>query len=181
MAWSEQTWSVPVKADQIPEGGRQFVLGADAATREALAQAAGVQEIARLEATFDLTRHGRAGVRVAGTVWASVRQACVVTLDPVDTDIEEAVDLVFVPAPQAVAAAGAAPFHQTPVDAADPPEPLVDGTVDLGAIAAEFMVLGIDPYPRKPGAVFAAPAADDAAAHPFAALAALNSRKQESS
>jgi hypothetical protein len=35
-------------------------------------------------------------------------------------------------------------------------------------------MLGIDPYPRKPGAAFHAPkAASDPASHPFAGLAAL--------
>ena len=46
-------------------------------------------------------------------------------------------------------------------------------SVDLGAVATEFLLLGIDPYPRKPGAVFDAPATGDPAGHPFAALAAL--------
>ena len=30
-------------------------------------------------------------------------------------------------------------------------EPLIDGKVDLGALATEFLILGLDPYPRKPG------------------------------
>ena len=46
-------------------------------------------------------------------------------------------------------------------------------TIDLGAIATEFLILAIDPYPRKPGAVFQSPSAGEPAAHPFAALAAL--------
>ena len=49
----------------------------------------------------------------------------------------------------------------------------VDGTIDLGAIATEFLILGIDPYPRKPGIVFDAPRTGEASGHPFAALAAL--------
>ena len=61
----------------------------------------------------------------------------------------------------------------TSVDADEPPEALRDGVVDLGAVATEFLLLGIDPYPRKPGAVFDAPPAGDPARHPFAALAAL--------
>ena len=40
----------------------------------------------------------------------------------------------------------------------DAPDPIVDGKIDLGALAAEFMVLGLDPYPRKPGAEFVPPA-----------------------
>jgi hypothetical protein len=55
----------------------------------------------------------------------------------------------------------------------DPPETIRDGIIDLGAVATEFLVLGLDPYPRKPGAVFDAPPAGDPAGHPFAALAAL--------
>jgi uncharacterized protein len=35
------------------------------------------------------------------------------------------------------------------------------------------LLLAIDPYPRKPDAVFASPESQDPDAHPFAALAAL--------
>ena len=60
------------------------------------------------------------------------------------------------------------------VAADDAPEPLVGGVVDLGVVATEFLALGIDPYPRKSGVEFTAPAAaDDDSPHPFAALAAL--------
>ena len=45
------------------------------------------------------------------------------------------------------------------------------GCVDLGAIATEYFLLGIDPYPRKEGAVFEPRLAKDPAANPFAALA----------
>ena len=53
------------------------------------------------------------------------------------------------------------------------PEPLIDGIVDLGALATEFLILGLEPYPRKPDAVFEPP--QDAAPEPgpFAALAKL--------
>ncbi|MGZ5835725.1 MAG: YceD family protein, partial [Xanthobacteraceae bacterium] len=41
------------------------------------------------------------------------------------------------------------------------------------ALATEFLILGIDPYPRKPGATFVAPASESADGGPFAALAKL--------
>jgi hypothetical protein len=63
------------------------------------------------------------------------------------------------------------------VDTVEPPEPLQDGAIDLGAVATEFLILAVDPYPRRPGAVFDAPPAGDPAAHPFAALAALKTGK----
>jgi hypothetical protein len=51
---------------------------------------------------------------------------------------------------------------------------MVQGAVDLGALATEFLLLGIDPYPRKPGVAFAPPAdTPGPSGHPFEALAAL--------
>ena len=175
MTPSEQIWSVPVRADDVPEGGRHVELHADSRTREALARPAGLLDLARLDAIFDLTRQGRGGLRVTGTVSAAVRQACVVTLEPVDNEVEEAFDLVFVPGHEA---SGAAVSPDGTVDVSAP-EPLISGIVDLGAIATEFLMLGIDPYPRKPGAVFTAPAAEGASDHPFAALAALQKSRRD--
>ena len=52
----------------------------------------------------------------------------------------------------------------------EPPDPIIEGRIDLGALAAEFLALGLDPYPRKPGVDFAAPADASAPASPFAVL-----------
>jgi hypothetical protein len=49
-----------------------------------------------------------------------------------------------------------------------------DGRIDLGAIAAEHLALGLDPYPRAPGAEFADHIEDAAReTSPFAALGLL--------
>jgi hypothetical protein len=165
----EPAWRFPVAVADIPENGRRVDIVADAVVREAIAKAAALAALPHLEAGFDLTRHGNDGVRLSGRVRATVVQNCVVTLEPIESAVDEAIDLVFVPEVQAAADLSGV----VPVDAADPPEPLIDGKVDLGAVAAEFLLLGIDPYPRKPGAVFDAPPAGDPASHPFAALAAL--------
>jgi len=172
MSTSNRPWSVPVRLDEIPETGLHLDLETDAAVRAAVAAAAGVNEVPRLAASFDVTRHGRDGMHVVGTVSAQVLQTCVVTLDPVENEIEEGIDLVFAP-PSALGPAA----HEVNLgaDAVEPPETLIDGMVDLGAVAAEFLLLGIDPYPRKPGAVFEAPQNADEGSHPFAALAALRS------
>jgi hypothetical protein len=109
-------------------------------------------------------------LHVVGRVSATVGQDCVVSLDPIDNGVEEMVDLVFVPG--ATPAAGDTAGHEADV-AVEAPEPLLNDTVDLGAIATEFLILGIDPYPRKSDAVFQPPAVADESKHPFAALAAL--------
>jgi hypothetical protein len=95
----------------------------------------------------------------------------VVTLDPLENKVEEQVDLVFLP-PREAAADGGKAITEGELADPDAVEPLTADAVDLGAIATEFLLLGIDPYPRKPEAKFE-PLVKDAAAHPFAALAAL--------
>jgi uncharacterized metal-binding protein YceD (DUF177 family) len=169
-----QTWTVPVRLEEIPEAGRRLHLIADEGIRAAIANLAGVDGLSRLEAVFDLARSGRNGLRVSGNVSATVRQNCVVTLEPVENAVDEVVDLAFTAKPGADAAA-----IDIAADASEPPEILVDGMLDLGAIATEFLILGIDPYPRKPGAVFEAPARSDAGASPFAGLAALKKGERD--
>jgi uncharacterized metal-binding protein YceD (DUF177 family) len=167
----ESHWSVPVTLHEVPLTGRRFELAADEAARAAIAKSADLRALLRLEATFDVSRHGTEGLRVVGRVCATVGQDCVVTLDPLENEVEEVVDLVFIPG--ATAAADAAGRMGIEDAAEEAPEPLLGDTVDLAAIATEFLILGIDLYPRKPDAVFQAPAVEGSAEHPFAALAAL--------
>jgi hypothetical protein len=167
-------WSVPIAVADIPEGGQHLLIAADAPTRAAVARAAGVNGLVRLEAEFTLARHGSDGVRVSGVVRATAEQTCVVTLEPMQSDIDEAIDLLFVPEP---ALYGRQEGDAGPEEADELPERLVGGTVDLGAVATEFLILGVDLYPRKPGAVFEPPVTGAAAPGPFAALSALQKRR----
>ncbi len=164
-------WSVPVAVEDIPEAGLHLALEAPEALLPELAKLAGVREVSMLKATFDLARRG-AGVRVVGEVRATVGQTCVATLEPIENAVNEMVDLRF--APQTAAERTETELEIDPVASKEePPEPLINGRLDLGAIATEFLMLGIDPYPRKPGAAFATPKVEEGGAHPFAALEAL--------
>jgi uncharacterized metal-binding protein YceD (DUF177 family) len=177
MSKPERPWNVPVALHDIPETGRRFDLTADAATRNAVGRLAGLRDLPALSASFEVTRYGPQGLHVSGTVSARVGQTCVVTLEPIENGMEETVDLVFVP-PPARSALDATQGGADEKSEDDAPETLINGTVDLGAIATEFLLLGIDPYPRKSGAAFepvTAGAVD--ADHPFAALAGLKKPK----
>ena len=169
-------WSVLVRLDEVGESGRHVELEASEETRATLAKAAGVDAVERLHAAFDLSRRGRDGLRVSGRVTGTVRQSCVVTLEPVLNEIDETIDVDFVPA-RDIADADRADQEIVLAPSSDEREPLLDGTVDLGALAIEFLILGVDPYPRRPGAAFEVPKDEsDPAGHPFAALAALRKK-----
>lgn len=158
--------------DDVPETGLHIEVEAPAEVRAQLAKLANLRDLPRLSAVFDLTRRS-GGVHVAGQVKARLGQTCVVTLEPLENDLDEPINLLFALQLDAVAKAGGAD-HKAGDD--EPPEPLVEGKVDLGAIATEFLLLGIDPYPRKAGAEFAAVKTADDGVRPFAALEALKKR-----
>jgi hypothetical protein len=164
-------WRAPIVQTEVPETGLHVDLVADERVRADIARLAGLAALPRLDASFDVTPHGRRGLHVIGRVLATVGQTCGVTLEPIENEINEAVDLLFVPA--AAGPRSEQDWSEVEIPLEDAPEVLVNGMVDLGALATEFLILGIDPYPRKPGTVFQAPSVGDDFARPFAALAAL--------
>jgi len=178
---SPSPWSVPLAVQDVPAEGRHHHLVADAAARAGVARLAGLPEVVRLEADVATVPHGADGLRVTGHVSATVGQTCVVTLEPMQSEVEEAIDLLYLrEPPDSGRTAGAA--DEEPGKVGDERiEALEDGTVDLGAIATEFLILGIDPYPRKPEAMFAPPPADEPSSSPFAALASLKKAPGDSS
>lgn len=168
-------WRVPVAVEEIPDTGQRFELVADGPARAAVAKVAGLRDLPRFEASFDVTRRGAGGLHVAGKISATVGQTCVVTLEPLANEIEETVDLLFEPSSPVPEAENETAPRVRDVQVNDP-EPLVGGVVDLGALATEFLILGVDPYPRKPGAIFEAPPDGKPDSGPFAALAPLAKR-----
>jgi len=165
--------SRPVAVDQLREHGADFVVEADAAERAALAERFGILAIDSLWATFHARPVGQSLVRLAGHLTALVHQACVVTLVDLPQTIDETFERLY-----SSAVAGkdedAAGEIELDVEGEEPPDPLSNGMIDLGEVAAEQLALALDPYPRAPGAVFEAP--DDEGkvpANPFAALAKL--------
>jgi uncharacterized metal-binding protein YceD (DUF177 family) len=173
----EVTWSIPVVVAELDNAGRRVSLEANDAERAEIARVAGLRDLPKFSAAFELTPLGRDEVRLVGQVDAVVGQSCVVTLDRVENVVSEPVNLIFVPA-SAIAETSGTDADEEPTD--DPPEPIVNGRIDLAKLAVEFLILGIDPYPRKPGATFepvnAAPAPEE---HPFAGLAALKEPKTD--
>jgi len=171
-------WHVPVAVEDVDETGKRFDLVAEADMRASVARVAGLRDLPRLEANFEVTRHDEGGLRVTGRVSATVGQSCVVTLEPLVNEIAEDVNLVFVPRPAVAEDTREVGEAEAPKENRETADPLVDGLIDLGAITTEFLILGLDPYPRKAGAVFQPPQAATPDESPFAALAALKKARQ---
>ena len=140
--------------------------------RAAIADALDLVAVDSLTAEISLRPWKKEGVRVTGVVKAAVVQSCIVTLEPVPSTVDETFELRL--HPDAVLST----TIDVDPEAEDPPEPLETDTVDVGAIALEHFALGLDPYPRAPGAVFEAEEdePEDEEPSPFAVLEALKNQ-----
>ena len=163
------SWTYPVVVADLPAEGAVFELAPDEAMRAALAPYVGVLALPALRAGLTVTPAGVGGALVAGELEAIIGQTCVVSLEPFEAELREPIAVRFTPV-----AAEFAPGLVFELGGEDPPDPLINGKVDLAGVVVEFLVLAVDPYPRKPGVVFVPPAERrDPTASPFAALSKL--------
>ena len=93
-------WSVPIAVIQIPETGVARDIEANPQEREAMATLGGLLGVASARASLLVTPIKGGHVHVTGRVWGRVGQTCVVTLDAMESDFDEAIDLMFAPPSQ---------------------------------------------------------------------------------
>jgi uncharacterized metal-binding protein YceD (DUF177 family) len=159
--------SEPLRLNQIGPGVRRDLdAGPDA--REAVRRDLGLGAVRSLSAEVSVAPAGE-GWRLAGRLRADIDQTCGVTLEPLPTAIDApfAIDLVE----------GEPPESEGEVDLdveSDAPD-RVTGQIDLWAYVIEQLALALDPFPRKPGAVFVQPD-EPQEASPFAVLTRLTPR-----
>lgn len=144
-----ESFSRELVVDSVPDTGLDVEVAASQAECAMLAQACGLVAVHEFEAGFQVRKLDRTRFKVTGSLCARVTQTCVVSLEPFETLVRADIDVDF--APSGVSGRGpAAAFRGEE----DPPDPIIGGKIDLGALAAEFLVLNLDVYPRKPGVSF---------------------------
>ncbi len=137
----------PFSVMQMKHHGVDVKIEATDLERVSIAADFGLAEVRSLTAAFRLT--GKPDrIKVAGRIKADIQQICVVSLEPFDSIVEETIEVLF------VAENRRKPKNDMDESAENEPDPIVNGQIDLGAVACEFMALGLDPYPRKPGISF---------------------------
>lgn len=168
-----------VRVSDITPGGLPLALTTSAAERRAVADAYGIDALHEMTAELRLSPVPGGGFDLTGTVRGRMTRTCGVTLEPFETVVDETVEARFMP-PAPASRRKADVEIEVHYDEADPPEPIVNGMADIGAIVAEYLALGLDPHPRAPGVEFAAAApAEEPARNPFAVLADRSKPKAE--
>jgi Large ribosomal RNA subunit accumulation protein YceD len=138
---------------RLPQKGLPVVIDADARQRAALASEHELLSVESYRAELLVEPWKRNGVKVSGRVRADITQACIVTLDPVEANIDESVDALFLPEQSKLGRQGFDGGGEILLDAEGPdsPETFSGDAIDVGALAEQFFGLAIDPYPRKQG------------------------------
>ncbi len=157
-----------------------FALAPDAPARAAIAARLGIEGVRKLSFRGTLRPAGRTDWVLDATLGATVVQACVVTLAPVTTRIDETVHreyLAHMPQP---------PEGEEVEMPEDETREQLPQVIDLAAVMEEALALALPLYPRAEGAkldddeaIFAAPGVTpmrDEDAKPLAGLAALKKR-----
>ena len=93
----ETPFSYPVKVGHISANPVDVHLEADDRELAGLAALWDVLSVGKLAADLKISRWKGDGVRIKGNVKARIVQACVVTLEPVESDIDEDFEHIFVP------------------------------------------------------------------------------------
>lgn len=136
-----------------------------------LAKQLGMISLVSVSAAYRIERLAAGAYRLKGRVVTEGQQACVVSLEPIASHVEEDFDVEFWPdLPDAEGGEDKAILNARDV------EPLDAGVIPVGRIVFECISAGLDPYPRKPDAAFTWTDKAESAPEkvsPFAALAKL--------
>jgi hypothetical protein len=158
-----------------------LILRPDEETRARIARFAGLHALPAFKAEMVLKPRHDGSVDVRGRLEADVEPICVVTLEPFADHVSEEIEATFAPDDviarlvENLAAEDDEDSEGTP----ELPDPIVNGAIDPAALAVEFLVLGLDPYPRKPGVDFPELKVGEDVISPFAALKVLKGDKSE--
>jgi hypothetical protein len=173
-----------VDLDRMGPGGAALEIVASDGERAALTKRFGFLGLPSLSARVTVDRRIGGQIVVEGRLRGRIVQACVLTLDPVNQDLDDAFRIVFKKdlTDDRDPENGEAVLNAQ----ADAPEPLTGNLLDVGEIVAEQLSLIANPYPRRPGAkledVLPKPRSagrrgpPDQRRHPFAGLAALRDK-----
>lgn len=161
-------WRVALR--DIGAEGRHGAQAATVEERQELARVLDIQTCGRLEIDYKIQPLRSGLYRLTGRLLADIVQPCVITLEPVEQHIDEALNIELRPTDMLPESADG---EQDILQAPDI-EPIEDDVVNVGLIVLEHLSTAIDPYPRLPGAELdVANAAAGQGAKPFEVLRKL--------
>jgi uncharacterized metal-binding protein YceD (DUF177 family) len=170
-------WPCEIPLAQVDRGAVSLRLEPSIDQRKAIAKQLGLVGLEALTAEVHLSSW-LDGANISGVLRARVIQTCSATADDFETPIDARFSLRVLPANSQNAPQEEFGDLGVDPDADDPPDVLEGEKIDVSGYVVEHLALELDPFPRKPGAVFVQPP-EPTEISPFAALKALNTKREE--
>lgn len=141
-------FSRPIGRERLAEAPLKESIRATADERCALARRLELVALDGLSAEFDvMPGQGNGLLGIHGRLAATVTQLCVITLEPIKTTLNESFEVVYAFEDGAADAcrmrAGLDPDEELP-------EVIGPEGLDFGELAAQYLSLAVDPFPRQP-------------------------------
>lgn len=174
---TDQPWSETLSLHELAHGPVRRTLIAPEAARKRIARQFNLDDLASLEAEV-MVSPWLDGAEVRGRWHAALLQTCGVTLEPLPSEPEGEFVVRVLPAGSPNAPEPPAGEIEVDLEGEDPPDLLDGETIDLAGYVVEHLGLEIDPFPRKPGAVFTPPDEPEELS-PFAVLRQLKPREDQ--
>ena len=187
---NQPEWSVYINVDDIGTSSKRISISPNQQESQNIAARVGVVEITKLNVVYKIKRQNKLTIYLDGRLDAEIIQECVKTLTPIKSKICETFEAWYAEKHKAVSFARAkaqkeavsSGGEQPMLEEHEDPEPVIDGKIDLGEVAVQYLSLFIDPYPLVENEISTEEAAagedyqsiyKDEGANPFAALKQL--------
>lgn len=168
-------WRETIRLHELAQGAVRRQLSPNLAERTAIAADLELPSLPAFTADLEI-RPWMDGAQVSGRLRAVVEQVCGVTLDPFEQPLESEFEVRFVPAGSPHLLTHEGGELELDLDSPEPPDPIENDVIDLAGCVVEQLALALDPFPRKPDAVFDyQPPGQETS--PFAALRKLTEPK----
>lgn len=138
-----------VAVERINNTSAEYNIEANQQEKEALSVRFSLVAINSLKANFIISRaEERDGYLIKGTVFADVVQSCIVTLADVPARLDFLIEVI---ACKQRAIQNTTADHLLDLEEEDIEFIDENGCIDIGEIAAQYLSLNLDPYPRASG------------------------------
>lgn len=155
-AFDEQAFELQINVRTLPKKGQMVLHTASEAECQRIADQFELISVELFKGECLLAPWKRDGVKLSGVVKVDFTQPCSITMEPLKVQMEEPVEMIFVPDGSKLSRPRTNDEGEIIFDPEgdDLPETFVGDSIDVASVWLEFMALGIDPFARKEGAVF---------------------------
>jgi len=167
-------FSRPVKVSEMGKAGLEFPAEANAEELAALTKRLDVRAVNELTAQIRVQHWRKGGAHLKAQIKGSMTRNCVVSLENFEQPFEGTVDILYADPRDKIHKPQMSDSELIlEAEGDDPPDVLENDHFDAGEAIAQYLVLHLDPYPRKPGAEFKDMVENDEESSPFSVLSGL--------